>query len=123
LLLEDAGLALELRRMTDRYTDRLALDALELRGVAGAVFVNRAPRHVVDPERLTDDTEPVDAIRMGRVYRVASQPDLLRKADPADVQPLLNRWFYRYAAAFSRLVDETLCDRGEVTILDLHSFP
>jgi N-formylglutamate deformylase len=123
LLLDDSGLALELRRMTDWHTDRLAVDALQLAGVAGAVFINRVSRLVVDPERLTDDVEPMAAIGMGRVYRVTSQLRPLRHADPADDQGLLDRWFHPYAAAFGQLVDETLYEHGRVTIVDLHSFP
>ena len=123
LLLDDARLALELRRMTDWHTDRLAVDALELAGVAGAVFVNSASRLVVDPERLTDDVEPMAAIGMGRVYLVTSQLHPLRHADPSDDQRLLARWFEPYTRAFARLVDETLDEQGQVTIVDLHSFP
>jgi N-formylglutamate amidohydrolase len=122
-LLDDAELALEIRRITDWHTDRLALDAIELAGVAAAVFVNRVSRLVVDPERLTDDAEPMAAIGMGRVYRVTSQLHPLRYADPTDDQRLIERWFHPYTAAFTRLVDETLCEHGQVTIVDLHSFP
>jgi N-formylglutamate amidohydrolase len=123
LLLDDAGLALELRRMTDCHTDRLGLDAIELAGVAAAVFVNQVSRLVVDPERLPDDAEPMAAIGMGRVYLVTSHLHPLRYADPADDKRLLDRWFHPYAEAFARLVDETLCEHGQATVVDVHSFP
>jgi N-formylglutamate amidohydrolase len=123
LLLDDAGLELELQRMTDWHTDRLAVEALERAGATGVVFANRASRLLVDPERLADEAEPMAAIGMGRVYLVTSQLLPLRHVDPADDQRLVERWFHPYTAAFARLVDQVLHRHGRVTIVDLHSYP
>jgi N-formylglutamate amidohydrolase len=125
LLLDDDELDLELRRMTDWHTDRMAADALALAGdgVAATVFANRTSRLVVDPERFVDDTEPMAAIGMGAVYRVTSHLHPLRRPDPGEERRLLDRWFHPYAAAFTRVVDEALADHGEAVIVDLHSFP
>jgi N-formylglutamate amidohydrolase len=114
---------MELGRMTDWYTDQLAVDAFEQAGVPGTVFVNRASRLLVDPERFTDESEPMAGIGMGAVYRVTSQLRTLRHPDPADDARLLERWFYPYAAAVASLVDETIAQHGTAVIIDLHSYP
>lgn len=120
LLLDDRQLKLEVGRMTDWHTDRLALDAL---GSPGAVFVNRVSRLVVDPERFTDDTEAMAAIGMGAVYQVTSQLAPLRQPDPADDLRLIGRWFRPYAAAFAAAVDGALAAHDWAVIVDLHSYP
>ncbi len=78
---------------------------------------------MVDPERFTDDTEPMAAIGMGAVYRVTSDLRPLRYADPGEDQRLLDRWFHPYAAALTAVVDETLAAHGRAVIVDLHSYP
>jgi N-formylglutamate amidohydrolase len=123
LLLDETELALELSRMTDWYTDRLAVDALEHARIPGIVFANRASRLLVDPERFTDASEPMAAVGMGAVYLATSQPRALRHPDPADDARLLDRWFHPYAAAFAALVDETVARHGKAVIIDLHSYP
>jgi N-formylglutamate amidohydrolase len=123
LLLDDAALEAELRSMTDWHTDRIALDALNAKGLSGKVFVNNVSRLVVDPERFPDDTEPMETIGMGPVYRVASDLSPLRHPGPVERERLLDAYFFPYGRAFTGLVDQTLADFGEVVILDLHSFP
>lgn len=123
LLVDDDELAVELQRMTDWYTDRLALDAFRQAGVSGAVLTNHTSRLLVDPERFVDDREPMAAIGMGPVYQVTSQLRPFRRADRADDERLLTRWFQPYAAAVSSLVDRTLAKHGKAIIVDLHSYP
>ena len=72
LLLGEVALEAELKNITDWYTDRIALDALNAKGLSGTVFVNNVSRLVVDPERSLDEAEPMEAIGMGAVYRVTS---------------------------------------------------
>ncbi len=123
LLLDDAALDAELRLMTDWHTDRIALDALNAKGLSGKVFVNNVSRLVVDPERFLDETEPMETIGMGAVYRLSSDLSPLRRPDPVERKRLLDAYFFPYARAFTGLVDQTLTDFGEVVIVDLHTFP
>ena len=123
LLLDEAGLHDELAKMTDWYTDRLAMEAVTAAGIAGTVFANRASRLVIDPERFVGEGEPMAAIGMGPVYQVTSDLRPLRTPDPARDSRLLDQWFHPYAAAFSDLVDAALSRFHRVTIVDLHSYP
>lgn len=126
IVLDDDALAAELAAMTDRHTDVLALRAAEAAQVAGVdsvVVVNRLSRLVVDPERLPDADEPMAAIGMGRAYLTTSSLGRLREPDPARDADLVARFFDPYAAAVAELVDEVLDARGEVTIIDVHSYP
>jgi len=123
LLLDGPGLRDELARMTDWYTDRLAVEALTTAGIASTVFANRASRLVIDPERFVGDGEPMEAIEMGPVYQVTSDLRPLRTPDPARDRQLLDLWFHPYAAAFTDQVDSVLARLQRVTIVDLHSYP
>lgn len=123
ILLGDDALDAELALMTDWYTDRLAFDALDAAGVGATVFVNRASRLLVDPERFPDDTEVMASVGMGAVYTATSHRQPLRHPDPVEDRLLLDRWFHPYAAAFTALVDDTLAEWGQAVIVDLHSYP
>lgn len=123
LLLDDAALDAELRLMTDWHTDRIALDALNAKGLSGKVFVNNVSRLVVDPERLPDEREPMLAVGMGAVYQSTSGRKPLRSPDPVRDQRLMDGWFHPYSAAFTDLIDRTLADHGRAVVVDLHSFP
>jgi len=66
ILLDDAGLDRELVRMTDWHTEDLFSWVLDL---GGPMFVNRASRLVMDPERFAnDDDEPMSLVGQGVVY-------------------------------------------------------
>lgn len=123
LVLDDVGLAGELARMTDWFTDSMAFDALARADASAAVFVNRASRLVVDPERFLGEDEPMLTVGMGPVYRATSDGCPLREADPVREGQLVARWFRPYAAAFTQLIDQTLAMHGRAVIIDLHSFP
>jgi N-formylglutamate deformylase len=86
-------------------------------------MVNRLSRLVVDPERLPDQQEPMAAIGMGAVYLATADLGVLRDPDPARDADLRERYFDQYASAVAAIVDEVLDDAGEVTILDVHSYP
>lgn len=123
IVLGDRDLQRELARMTDRHTDQLAVRAVERSGVDAVVVVNRLSRLVVDPERLPDDQEPMAAIGMGVVYSATSDLGVLRQPDPARDAALRERYSDPYATAVAGAVDEVLASHGEVTILDVHSYP
>ena len=105
LLLGEVALEAELKNITDWYTDRIALDALNAKGLSGTVFVNNVSRLVVDPERFLDEAEPMEAIGMGAVYSTSGLRPL-RHPDPVDRERLLDTYFSPYARAFTDLVDQ-----------------
>jgi len=123
LQLDDGELAEELAKMTDWFTDRMAFDALARADVAAAVFVNRASRLLIDPERFLGEDELMLSVGMGPVYRTASNRGVLRLPDPIRDDLLIDQYFLPYAAAFTDLVDQTLADHRRADIIDLHSFP
>jgi N-formylglutamate amidohydrolase len=109
--------------MTDKFTDRLASAALAAAGVAATLFVNRASRLLIDPERFLSEDEPMRAVGMGAVYQSTSSKAPLRAPDPQRDQRLIESWFHPYARAFTELIDNTLAEHGRAVIVDLHSFP
>jgi N-formylglutamate deformylase len=121
LLLDDAGLAEELRLMTDHRTDVLAAGAID----AGALaFVNRLSRLVVDPERfLEPDKEDMESRGMGAVYTATAHQQPLRDITEAARTDLIDRYFRPYADALTDVVSQMLERHGHVVIVDLHSFP
>jgi N-formylglutamate deformylase len=123
LLLDDEELDIELKQMTDWFTDGLAFDGLRGAEVSAAVFANRASRLLIDPERFVDDSEAMLAVGMGAVYQSTSDQRPLRCPDPDRDDRLLDRWFHPYAAALSDLVSTTLARCGRAVLVDLHSYP
>ncbi|MFU8839240.1 MAG: N-formylglutamate amidohydrolase [Nitriliruptoraceae bacterium] len=121
LLLTEAELAEELRRMTDHRTEQLASDV----GRHGATrMVNRWSRLAVDPERFLDPAEEeMDAVGMGAVYTRTSDGRPLRDPTPAHRADLLDRHFHPYHAALTDLVGEHLERHGRCVLVDLHSYP
>lgn len=120
--LGDAELAAELAVMTDWHTDRLALDACARSAASVVVFVNRLSRLVIDPERLSDEAEPMAEVGMGAVYTRTAGGATLRAPDRQRDADLMKRFFKPYATAFADLVDEVLTNHGTATIVDLHSY-
>jgi acetoin utilization deacetylase AcuC-like enzyme len=117
--LTNAGLGDELTAMTDWHTDQIAAAATTSRT---HVFVNQLSRLVVDPERFPDDTEPMNAVGMGAIYRRTSHGHVLRE-DDGDAMNLMDRWFRPYAEAMAYAVNEALRASGRCLIVDLHSYP
>lgn len=123
LLLDDDALDLELRKMTDWYTDDIANTALARACLDARLVENRFSRLVVDPERFIGEDEPMAAIGMGPVYYSTSDLRPLRLPDPARDEALMDEYFRPYARMFTNVVDQVLADCGRAIIIDLHSFP
>lgn len=126
ICLPDAELTDELAFMTDARTNEIADDAADLAVLRPWIFVNRRSRLVVDPERFPDPAdEPMAApeIGMGAVYTRTAHGGILRNDDPDHHEALLNQYFRPYAGAFTQLIEERLAAVGDVTIIDLHSYP
>lgn len=126
IVLTDADLEAELDAMTDAFTDTIAMQVAETAGVAPWIFINKFSRLVVDPERFPDESEEMNAVGMGAIYTKTSTGAALRDVSDEgyyDHQGLMDCFFDRYARAFTDLVDSRLHDVGEVTIIDLHSYP
>lgn len=121
LLLPDAELDEELRRMTDHRTEALA-DGV---GEHGATrMVNSWSRLAVDPERFLDPAEEeMETVGMGAIYTRTSDGRVLRDPTQEQRQTLLDRHFHPYHAALTALVDEHLTRHGRCVIVDLHSYP
>ena len=121
LLLDDAELDAELRRMTDAWTDELfAPVAPEIRRV-----VHPVSRLVVDPERFRDDAaEQMAARGMGAVYTRTADGRPLREAlEPAARARLMADWYDPHHHRLGRAVEEALAAHGHCLVIDCHSFP
>ena len=123
ILLDDAALDLELLRMTDAHTDRIAATAAADADTTPWRFVNDLSRLVIDPERFPDAREEMLAVGMGAVYTQTSGGTTLRAPDALAEAGLIARYFTPYASALARLVDERINACGAATIIDVHSFP
>lgn len=78
---------------------------------------------LVDPERFPGDQEDMLAVGMGPVYLSTTDQRELRSTDPADDERLTNSYYWPYATAFERLVEERLNEVDQVLIIDVHSYP
>jgi N-formylglutamate deformylase len=123
IVLDDAALALELDRMTDTDTDRLAACAAGAAGERPWVMENLVSRLVVDPERFPDEREEMREVGMGAVYTRTSHGEELRAEDPADTRLLLAEYFDPYAQAMTDVVEDRLAATGRAVIIDVHSYP
>lgn len=123
ILLSDADLEAELDAMTDADTDRIAAQAAEAARIRPWVFVNRASRLVVDPERFPDEREEMNAAGMGAVYERTSRGEPLRTPSAIERAALIDTFFAPYASSIARLVRSRLEAVEHVTIIDLHSYP
>lgn len=117
----------ELTTMTDWHTDRIAQIAAQTavadRSSAVLVVVNPLSRLVVDPERFTDDSEPMAAVGMGAVYTRCADGSVLRNPDAVRDASLIARYFEPYATAIADLVDQVLDESGRCLLVDVHSYP
>ncbi|MEY3149017.1 MAG: hypothetical protein RL029_291 [Actinomycetota bacterium] len=124
ILLADQQLELELDEITDTLTDQLALTAVENLGSDTPkpwLFINKASRFVIDPERFPDDREIMNQVGMGAVYSKTSSGAQLRNPD-FDNSALISKYFDPYAAALSKLVTQTLEKVSQAVIIDVHSY-
>ena len=123
IVLDDEALAAELARMTDAYTDRMALATADRVTPRPWVFLNRLSRLVVDPERFPDDREEMRTVGMGAVYTRTSGGSVLREPTPDQEAELIGSYFQPYAEMMSSLVDGRLDACGKAVIIDVHSYP
>jgi len=77
----------------------------------------------MDPERFPDDREEMLKAGMGPIYQRTIDQRELRTPDPEDDQRLMDRYYWPYAKAFERLVEDRLEKLGRVLIIDVHSYP
>lgn len=118
--IDDATLAAELLRMTDRFTDELfqcpADQALTQRYAVS--------RLVVDPERFeSDDLEPMASKGMGAVYTRLSDGRPLRQSLSAEArQQLLDRFYRPHHARLEQAVHASINVHQRALIIDAHSF-
>jgi predicted N-formylglutamate amidohydrolase len=123
IVLTDEDLATEVAAITDRDTDLIAVGAAALTDVTPWLFLNRASRLVIDPERFPDDREELNAVGMGAVYERTTTGQVLRTPTAADRVALIDEYFTPYSDAIAALVRARVAAVGEVTIIDLHSYP
>ncbi|WP_187329868.1 N-formylglutamate amidohydrolase [Demequina rhizosphaerae] len=120
ILLDDATLERELDAMTDSFTDVIASRAAEAAGLEVLVVAAPVSRLVVDVERFTDGSEPMEAVGMGPVYTRTHDQRTLRDA----VNPtLLDRYFHPHAQAVEDAVTAALETHGRAVVIDVHSYP
>lgn len=119
-VVDDRELDDELRVLTDHHTDRLTDGVVEL----GATrIVNLVSRLVVDPERLPDDREELAARGMGALYSHGSRGQRLRRLTRDHAERLLTELHAPYAATVAAAVTDLLARHGQVTLVDVHSYP
>jgi predicted N-formylglutamate amidohydrolase len=123
ILLTDEELAIELDAITDAQTDLIASGAAESARVRPWIFVNRASRLVIDPERFPDDREELNEVGMGAVYERTTTGAVLRVPSPHEREALIGEYFTPYAEGIASLVRDRLAAAGKVTIIDVHSYP
>lgn len=120
IVLSDTELQHELDRMTDSFTDIIATRALAGSGVGARIVAPPVSRLVVDVERFTDGSEPMEAVGMGAIYTRTHEGRVLReRVDTA----LLERYFHPHAAAMTDAVDRALAEYERAVVIDVHSYP
>ena len=123
IALSDDELKAELAAITDADTDVVATGAADLAGKRPWIFINRASRLVIDPERFPDEREELNAVGMGAVYERTTDLRVLRTPTPEERADLIARFFTPYADGIAQLVRDRLAAVGSVTIIDVHSYP
>lgn len=123
LTVTDDQLAAELDEITDAHTDVIAQHAARSAGVPPWTLRNDLSRLVIDPERFPDEREELNAVGRGAVYTRTCNGDVLRNADNATRDALLDNYFHPYAAAMSGLVTDRIVATGRAVIIDVHSYP
>ena len=123
IVLTDEELTVELAAITDADTDKIATGAAELASIRPWIFVNRASRLVIDPERFPDEREELNAVGMGAVYERTTAGAILRTPTATERAELIDEYYTPYAEGIAALVRERLEAVERVTIIDIHSYP
>ncbi len=124
IVLSDSALEVELDRMTDSFTDLIADQAASAVTESGlpqpTIVAAHVSRLVVDVERFTDGTEPMERVGMGPIYTRTHDQQVLRETtDPS----LLDRWFHPHALAVEQAVTTALETHDRAVVIDVHSYP
>lgn len=123
LTVTDAQLAAELDEITDAHTDVIAQHAARSVRLRPWTLRNDLSRLVIDPERFPDEREQLNAVGRGAVYTRTCNGDVLRNADNATRDALLDNYFHPYFGAVSDLVTDRIAAAGRAVIIDVHSYP
>ncbi len=107
----------EVNLLTDWFTDELFAHENAIR------IVSPFSRVFCDVERFPDDADEVMAqYGMGMLYTKTDDGKELRQVSP-ELKAFIKQEFYDpHHAAFTKAVDEALAEKGEVLILDCHSY-
>jgi N-formylglutamate amidohydrolase len=119
--LDHEGLADELLKMTDRYTDQLFFRLSQ----KASTILFPVSRLVVDPERFVDDdTEQMVAKGMGVIYTATTDGGRLRRK-PSDEEKnrALAAYYEPHHERLTKAAAEALARHGCCLIVDSHSFP
>ena len=118
ILLSDAALQREQRRMTDAFCDVL-YDAPEF----NVRVIAPVSRFVCDVERFRDDAlEPCAKKGQGLMYTRTTHGRRLRENDPELRGEILRAYYDPHHAALAASVDSALARYGRCLIIDGHSF-
>ncbi|MBU3692505.1 MAG: N-formylglutamate amidohydrolase [Candidatus Nanopelagicaceae bacterium] len=123
-LISGEQLEKELDEITDTLTDQVAVRAVEKLDQNFPrpwLFINRASRFVIDPERFPDERELMNRVGMGAVYTKTASGAQLRKSD-FEKGALLERYFHPYSLALADLVADSLVRTERAAIIDVHSY-
>jgi N-formylglutamate deformylase len=119
--LDHDGLAGEVLKMTDRYTDQLFFRLSQK--VSSILYP--VSRLVVDPERFVDDhSEQMASKGMGVIYTAtADGRELRRKLSDDERNDALVAYYEPHHARLSNATAEALARHGCCLVIDSHSFP
>ena len=123
IVLDDAELDAELRRMTDAGTDVAAEHVMEATARPPWLVLNHLSRLVVDPERFPDEREVMRQVGMGAVYARTAHGGVLREDDPDHERLLIRSVYEPYSRAVADVVQGRLDTCDAAVILDVHSYP
>ena len=90
----DEQIAQELDRVTDDYTDTLAVAAAEQSGCAPWMIVNNLSRLVADPGRFSNERDSMDVTGRGAIFLKLGDGNPLRPLD-MDVADLKAQYYFR----------------------------
>jgi N-formylglutamate deformylase len=112
-------LAIEILRMTDRFTDEL----FDIDSDLATHLIFPVSRLVIDPERFDDDDqEPISTKGMGAVYTKTSDGQTLRLMSPSLRKELMDSIYYPHHKKLFESVENALAGHGACLIIDAHSF-
>jgi len=120
-VLSDEELWVELKLMTDRFTDELFGEVLA--DATDVIFP--VSRLVVDPERFEDDVdEPMASVGMGVIYeQTSAKAPLRREISSIERKQLIDSYYRPHHDRLTKAVREAVHNGEQCLVLDCHSFP